>query len=79
MSGLPHPGRPVAIGLVAANLLVYGQLVGSQFIAFDNNLYVTDNPIVKAGLTWKGLTYAFSSVSYFYWHPLTWLSHMLDA
>ncbi|HXB68356.1 MAG TPA: tetratricopeptide repeat protein [Candidatus Acidoferrales bacterium] len=69
----------VALALVLANLLVYGQLVHSQFLAFDDNLYVTDNAIVKAGLTWKGVVFAFTSVSYFYWHPLTWLSHMLDA
>lgn len=71
--------RIVGVGLVAANLLVYGQLIRSQFIAFDDNLYVNDNPIVKAGLTWKGVVFAFTSVNYFYWHPLTWLSHMLDA
>src|SRR5689334_16961124 len=48
------------------------------FIDFDDNTYVSQNLIVQRGLTWPGLHMAFTS-TLFYYHPLTWLSHMLDC
>lgn len=62
-----------------AVLLVFGQVSWHEFINFDDDLYVYDNPAVASGLSLEGLAWAFTSVSYNYWHPLTWLSHMLDA
>ena len=41
--------------------------------------YITDNPHVKAGLTWPGIVWAFQSGYAANWHPLTWISHMLDC
>jgi hypothetical protein len=38
---------------------------------------VTDNPHVQGGLNWDGIVWAFTAPAD-YWHPLTWLSHMLD-
>jgi tetratricopeptide (TPR) repeat protein len=65
--------------LVAATLAVYGQLRNHQFINYDDNIYVTDNPQVQAGLTLKGLFWAFTTTRAGNWHPVTWLSHMLDC
>jgi len=67
------------VALVAATLLVYGQVRAYDFINFDDNVYVPGNPHVSGGLTRAGVAWAFSTVDYFYWQPLTWLSHMLDC
>ena len=69
----------IALALVAATALVYAQVRSYDFINFDDNVYVPDNPHVSGGLTWSGVAWAFSTVDYFYWQPLTWLSHMLDC
>jgi tetratricopeptide (TPR) repeat protein len=65
--------------LVVATLATYGDLRNHQFISYDDNGYVTDNPQVQAGLTFKGLSWAFTTMHKSNWHPLTWLSHMLDC
>ncbi len=49
------------------------------FVNFDDVDYVLDNPHVKAGLTWSGAQWAFTATRASNWHPLTWLSHMLDC
>lgn len=76
------PGRwkiTACLFLIAATLAVYGQLSTHQFINFDDNIYVTDNPLVQEGLTLKGFSWAFTTTRAGNWHPLTWLSHMLDC
>ena len=60
-------------------LVVYAQVVSFDFVNFDDDDYVTDNRIVKAGITAAGTHWAFTSASSSNWHPLTWLSHMLDC
>jgi tetratricopeptide (TPR) repeat protein len=65
--------------LVVATLATYGDLRTHQFINYDDNAYITDNPPVQAGLTLKGLSWAFTTLHATNWHPLTWLSHMLDC
>jgi hypothetical protein len=49
------------------------------FIFYDDPAYVTGNPHVQAGLTWENIKWAMSSTVGGNWHPLTWLSHMLDC
>lgn len=66
----------VALGLIT--LALYLPALHHGFVEYDDQQYVTDNPRVQAGLTWTGLVWAFG----FHagnWHPLTWLSHMLDC
>jgi len=60
---------------------IYAQVCWHQFINFDDNCYVTDNPHIQPGLTWAGLSWAFGRChgEHTYWHPLTWVSHMLDC
>ena len=66
--------------LVVAIIVVYWQVVGFDFINFDDPVYVKDNDMVREGITIKGIVWAFTSVVYaFNWHPLTWISHMLDV
>src|SRR6266403_4794117 len=69
----------VCVGLVAATWAVFGQAAHFDFLNFDDNGYVTENPHVRAGLTGDSVAWAFTAVDYFYWQPLTWLSHMLDC
>jgi tetratricopeptide (TPR) repeat protein len=65
--------------LVAATATVYWQVTGFPLINCDDRDYITNNPIVKAGLTSEGLAWAFNVGYAGNWHPLTWLSHMLDS
>ena len=49
-----------------------------EFLNFDDPLYVTENDHVRQGLSWSSLAWAFTTRAADFWHPLTWLSHMLD-
>ena len=79
----PQPLFPatvlVVLALISATLAVYWQVHSFDFINFDDNVYIPENPAVAGGLTWSGVVWAFASVDYFYWQPLTWISHMLDV
>ena len=66
----------ICLFLIVATLLVYGQLPSHDFIDFDDGAYVIENPYVSSGFTKEGLIWAFDVGN---WHPLTWLSHMLDC
>ncbi len=69
----------VMIALVLLTAAVYGQVIGHGFISYDDPDYVTDNFVVQKGLSWEGFRWAFTTVAAANWHPLTWLSHMLDV
>jgi len=60
-------------------LLVYWQIQYFDFIIYDDPNYVQDNEQVKQGLTWAGILWSFSTTHAANWHPLTWLSLMLDT
>lgn len=68
----------LVLALLAA--AIYAQTKGFGFLHFDDPDYVTANPMVRGGLTWGGIKAAFSlNAPSTYWHPLTWLSLMLDV
>jgi Flp pilus assembly protein TadD len=69
----------IGVGLIVAVVAVYGQVLSHQFINLDDDIYMYENPMVSAGLTTKGVAWAFTTFHAANWHPLTWLSHMLDA
>ena len=69
----------VAASLAVGTVLLYAQVFGHPFIYFDDNCYVTENAMVQRGLSWPGLGWAFTTLHVSNWHPLTWLSHMLDV
>ena len=54
-------------------------MISHQFINLDDDLYIVDNPMVSRGLTLKGIAWAFTTYHDTYWHPLSWLSHMVDC
>jgi len=68
----------IYLGLVALTLLAWGRVVRNPFINYDDRKYVTQNPNIQAGLNWKTLSWALTSIDQANWHPLTWLSHALD-
>ena len=73
-------GLALALGALAAlNLFVYGSVIGFSFIDLDDPEYVSANTQVAAGLTWRGISWAFTTATAGNWHPVTMLSHMLDA
>jgi protein O-mannosyl-transferase len=69
----------IIVALVIATFAVYGQVIGHQFINLDDANYITENPMVNRGLTLAGIVQAFTSFHAANWHPLTWISHMIDC
>ena len=69
----------LAAALVLGTILLFARAASFPFIYFDDNRYVTENPVVQRGLTWSGVVWAFTTLHVCNWHPLTWLSHMLDV
>jgi tetratricopeptide (TPR) repeat protein len=69
----------VCIALALLIWIVFGQTLHHEFTNYDDTDYVTRNAQVGRGLTWEGFAWAFTHLHAANWHPLTWLSHMLDA
>lgn len=65
--------------LTIAILSLFWQVQNHGFVNLDDDLYVTANPHVQAGLTVDGIVWAFTTTHASNWHPLTWLSHMVDC
>ncbi len=68
----------IALFLVITTCAVYWQVGNHDFVAFDDDAYITKNPQVQAGLTSDSILWAFTAAHADNWHPLTWLSLMLD-
>ena len=71
----------IGLALALLTLVAYWEVKDNEFIQFDDPQYITINPYVKAGITPESIYWAFSTlhIDAFYWHPITWLSHMLDC
>lgn len=71
---------PAVCGLLALLVLVvFCSTCGYEFVNFDDDEYVYENDHVRAGLTIQGIAWALTAFHASNWHPLTWLSHMLDC
>ncbi len=74
---------PIVLGiclfLVVITWLVFGQTIRHQFVNFDDEDYVYENPAVLAGLSLDRIGWAFTHTVSANWHPLTVVSHMLDC
>jgi len=69
----------IVLGLLLIVFACYRQALQFDFVNFDDQFYVSENPAVKSGLTLAGLRWAITDAHLGTWHPLTWLSHMLDV
>src|SRR6184192_2646969 len=75
-------GRPdllILLGLAVVTFAIYAQVIGHQFITLDDPTYIQENPMVNRGVTLRGLAWAFTTFHATNWHPLTWISHMIDC
>jgi tetratricopeptide (TPR) repeat protein len=85
LSTQPHmirsyrPTLVISLLLTLATAAAFWQLPGHDFITIDDNVYVTNNAYVDAGLNAKSIRWAFTTVKAEFWHPLTWLSLMADS
>jgi hypothetical protein len=68
----------ISLGLILLVALVYWPVRHFDFTALDDGDYVQNNPHVRAGLAWSSILWAWTTVFASNWHPLTWMSHMLD-
>ena len=69
----------VSVLLAVVTLAVFWPVAGHDFINYDDEDYIANNPQVPSGLKAPNLVWAFSSSRSSNWHPLTWISHMLDC
>jgi tetratricopeptide (TPR) repeat protein len=67
------------LGLAVVGFGIYAQVIGHRFITFDDPTYIQDNPVVNRGVTLAGVAWAFTTFYAGNWHPLTWISHMIDS
>ena len=65
--------------LILFTVIAYWGVQDNEFLGYDDNLYVTDNPHVTEGFTLQNIGWAFTASHASNWHPLTWISHMLDC
>jgi hypothetical protein len=69
----------IVLFLVVITFVAFEQVRTCAFINLDDSAYVTDNRPIQEGLTLEGVTWAFKTIHAGHWHPLTWVSHMLDC
>jgi tetratricopeptide (TPR) repeat protein len=69
----------ICLSLVALTVGVYWQVHSFDFVAYDDEVYVVNNPNVNTGLTFKNIKWAFTTEHASNWDPVTWMSHMLDC
>jgi protein O-mannosyl-transferase len=67
------------LGLALATLAVFAPVAWQGFVNYDDSDYVTENTHVQSGLKWGNVVWAFTTGHASNWHPLTWISHMVDC
>jgi tetratricopeptide (TPR) repeat protein len=65
--------------IVVSTLMAYEPMRHNDFVSYDDPKYITENPDIKAGITWESFWQSFTQPHYYMWHPLTTLSHKLDC
>jgi protein O-mannosyl-transferase len=68
----------VGVALLVLTAAAFWQLQDNDFINFDDQQYLVENQALQDGVSYKGLVWAFTTTHNSNWHPLTWLSHLLD-
>ena len=83
MKSIPNIRKAlIAFILLIAISGVYFQAGSFDFVAFDDDIYVFNNEVIRQGVSWEGILWAFDfshSQAATYWHPVTWISHMVDC
>jgi tetratricopeptide (TPR) repeat protein len=70
----------ICVVLIFITLAAFWPLHNNKFIStFDDDLYITNNNHVKTGLSLENIIWAFTTAHAYNWHPITWLSHILDC
>ncbi len=75
----PAGGFRLAVAALIITVVVaaaYWPVTRAGFVAYDDPIYVGDNPRVPRGLTPANVAWAMTTFESFNWHPLTWLSHL---
>lgn len=74
-----RPNACICVALAAFIAAVFWPICTFEFLNYDDNDYVTDNAWFRTGLDWRNIRWAFTTGHASNWHPLTWLSHMVDC
>ncbi len=69
----------ICLFLAASAIIAFQQLSQCDFINYDDDVYVTENIHIQDGITAQAIRWAFTTGYAANWHPLTWMSHMLDV
>ena len=69
----------MGLALAVVTFATFWPVCQHGFVLYDDPGYLTDNPNVQRGLTWEAIAWAFRTGHASNWHPITWLSHMLDC
>src|SRR3954469_13918615 len=69
----------IAAALIGLNVFVYSSVSHFELVNWDDSTYLTENPTVLSGLSWSTVWWALTTGHSPYWHPMTWLSHLLDV
>jgi hypothetical protein len=81
---LPRLNQEIQVMLSVAaiaflTLYLFSPVRNFLFLNFDDNLYIYDNPFVRSGLSLENIQWAFTQFHGGHWHPLSWISHMVDC
>ena len=71
-------GLLICLALAFVTAAVFNQVRTHDFVNYDDPVYVTENPNIQAGITLEAVKWAFTTRHASMWHPLTWISHMLE-
>lgn len=74
-----HPVVAACLLLVISSFWVYWPVTTHSFLNYDDQEYVTENTNVQSGLSLQNVVWSLTAIHSANWHPLTWISHMLDV
>jgi tetratricopeptide (TPR) repeat protein len=69
----------ICLALVVPVFVIYARTIGYDFVAYDDDKYIYENPILKTGLSGPNLAWAFRTFYFANWYPLTWISYLADV
>src|SRR5277367_6720615 len=75
----PEPAPWLPVLLICLVMGTFLSCLQNGFVNLDDPSYASQNPHVEVGLTWESIRWAWSNTESSNWHPLTWMSHLLDG